>query len=195
MTEIVEEISTPLPLFMTRENTCCFTGHRGISLHDEQLLPPLLDHTISELYSIGYKYFICGGALGFDMLAEQAVIRAIKNDFGVELILALPCTNQTERWHAENPKGLNSVKEYQKIKGYASSIRYSSREHTPDCMKNRNEYMVSLSSFCVAYYNGAIKSGSGQTYRMARKSGLDVLNLYDAFRESESDININSSQI
>lgn len=188
MIEIIDEISTPLPMFMTRENSCCFTGHRGIPAHDAELLPSLLDHTVRELCSVGYKYFICGGALGFDMLAEQAVIRAIQENYGAELILALPCANQTEKWHAENPRGLAYIREYQRIKGYASSIRYSSQEHTPDCMKNRNEYMVSLSSFCVAYYNGAIKSGSGQTFRMAQKAGLDVLNLYAAIRESESGI-------
>ena len=114
------------------------------------------------------------------MLAEQAVIRSIKNGSGASLILALPCPNQTEKW-----KNTALLREYRYIKGYAAAIEYISDTHTDDCMKKRNQYMVDISSFCVAYYNGAIASGSGQTYRMACRAGLEVLNIHSALRGEE----------
>ncbi len=175
MISIVEEISTHLPEAMCRENTCCFTGHRLIPSDDMAQLPSLLDTAVSCLIEDGYRYFVCGGAMGFDMLAEKAVIRSMKGGSGVGLILALPCPNQTEKW-----RDTSLLRDYRTIKGYATAIEYISSEHTADCMKNRNQYMVDVSSFCVAYYNGAWASGSGQTYRMAQRGGLEVLNLYSA---------------
>lgn len=177
---IASEISTPLPEFMMRENTCCFTGHRRIPDYDAAEIPKLLDMTVGCLLDEGYRYFVCGGALGFDMLAEQAVIRSMKNGSDASLILALPCPNQTEKW-----KNTALLREYRYIKGYAAAIEYISDTHTDDCMKKRNQYMVDISSFCVAYYNGAIASGSGQTYRMACRAGLEVLNIHSALRGEE----------
>ncbi len=177
MINVASEISTPLPEFMTRENTCCFTGHRIISSADAEKLPGLLDTTLTYLLDLGYRYFVCGGAIGFDMMAENAVIRSISCGSGAALVLALPCPNQTDRW-----KNLELIREYRRIKGYASAIEYLSDTHTDDCMKKRNQYMVDISSFCVAYYNGAYASGSGQTYRMAYRAGIEVLNLHSALR-------------
>ena len=185
--EAVEKISTPLPAFMEKSNTCCFTGHRGIPEKDRAILVELLDTVVRGLCDNGNRYFVCGGALGFDMLAEQAVIRAINDGYKAELILALPCANQTERWRTDTKNGLSLIREYQRIKGFASSIRYISETSDPDCMKRRNQYMVDLSSSCVAYYSGKFKSGASQTYRMARKAGLDILNLYDAIEADRSD--------
>ncbi len=179
MTDLYKnDISTPLPEMMNRDNTCCFTGHRHIRTDDVQELPSLLDFTIQCLLEDGYKYFVCGGAMGFDMLAEKAVIRSIKDGSGAELILALPCVNQTEKW-----RDIELIRDYRMIKGYATAIEYISDVHTDDCMKKRNQYMVDISSFCVAYYNGAVASGSGQTYRMAQRAGLDVLNLHSTIHD------------
>ncbi len=177
MINVVSDISTPLPEFMTRENTCCFTGHRIISSADADRLPDLLDTTLSYLIDLGYRYFVCGGAIGFDMMAENAVIRSMSRAENISLVLALPCPDQTGKW-----KNLELIREYRRIKGYAAAIEYLSDVHTDDCMKNRNQYMVDISSFCVAYYNGAYASGSGQTYRMACRAGIDVLNLHSALR-------------
>ena len=46
---IASEISTPLPEFMMRENTCCFTGHRRIPDYDATEIPNLLDMTVGCL--------------------------------------------------------------------------------------------------------------------------------------------------
>lgn len=178
MTDAIEEISTPLPLGMCRENTCCFTGHRIIAEDAVQPLTRALKVTIYTLCTRGYRYFMCGGALGFDMLAEETVIRGIMAKSPLELILALPCTDQTRAWRTGGDGAL-LIERYRRIKGYASSLRYTSVMMTPDCMKLRNAYMTENSSVCVAYYDtSAYRSGTGQTYRMAQRAGLEIINLW-----------------
>ena len=163
---------------MKRENSCCFTGHRKIPAERLECISADLVEIIKILADNGYKYFICGGALGFDTMAAQAVtaLSAVRED--IHLILALPCLDQTLKW-LYNDEGEESIREYQRLKGLAESIVYLSETHTPDCMKQRNQFMVDNSSFCVAFYSGSARSGSGQTYRMAKKAGLTVFNLYD----------------
>ncbi len=180
ISEAVESISTPLPTDMRRENSCCFTGHRRI--HDDQKprIDMLLDEVICSLAEKGVRYYICGGALGFDMMAEQAVIRAIEKGADIKLILALPCVNQTERWKTDTPEGMEAIREYQKIKGYASSIRFVSERETYNCMKKRNQYMVDHAGCLIAYCAlNQRRSGSVQTFRMAQKAEIAIVNLMD----------------
>lgn len=167
-----------LPADMTRENTCCFTGHRHIPKDRADEIRSGLLKIVKILSDNGFRYFVCGGALGFDTMAAQAVIQSAEAGLDARLILALPCRNQTEKW-MKTPDGENAVREYQRLKGLAEAIVYISEFHTPDCMKERNQLMTDLSSFCIAYYNGSVRSGSGQTYRMAKKGGLTIYNLYD----------------
>lgn len=160
-----------------REQTCCFTGHRRIaaSAHDD--LIAAVDVSIKKLYNDGYRYFITGGALGFDTLAAVEVLRAARFDRSIKLILALPCRDQTARWDlADNfPKQLQL---YHRLLGLADRVVYINDFYTDTCMKERNQYMIDRSSACIAYYSGSPRSGAGQTYRMAIAGGLDVYNVY-----------------
>jgi len=164
--------------FMKRENTCCFTGHRKLPEDKLEKITGKLDHAINLLAHVGYEYFICGGALGFDTLAAKRVLNAAKTRPNVHLVLALPCRNQTEKWVKEED-GIDAVREYHRIKGLASAIYYIEDFYTPDCMNRRNRSMVERSSFCVAYYNGKFRSGAGQTFRMAKKEGMKIYNIFD----------------
>lgn len=58
-----------------RSQTCCFTGHREI---DKSVLPVLaqqLEAALRQLIGEGCRCFGAGGALGFDTLAAQTVLR------------------------------------------------------------------------------------------------------------------------
>jgi len=171
-------MATMLPADMTRENTCCFTGHRHIPEERTDEIKSGLLKIVKILSDNGYRYFVCGGALGFDTMAAQAVTESAAEGLDAHLVLALPCRDQTEKW-LRMPSGAETIREYQHLKGLASAIIYISEFHTPDCMKERNQLMVDLSSFCIAFYNGTIRSGAGQTYRMAKKAGLTIYNLHD----------------
>ena len=52
----------------TREETCCFTGHRKIPEEEREQLARRLEATVEELIRAGVRYFGAGGALGFDTI-------------------------------------------------------------------------------------------------------------------------------
>ena len=82
------------------EKTGAFTGHRVVVNRDE--IDKKLKETIIGLYNEGYRFFGTGGALGFDTLAALAVLDVKKCYKDIQLILVLPCINQTEKWRYED---------------------------------------------------------------------------------------------
>ena len=58
-----------------RAKTCCFTGHRRIPREALPRLERRLSEELEALAARGVVYFGAGGALGFDTLAAEAVIR------------------------------------------------------------------------------------------------------------------------
>lgn len=67
-----------------------FTGHRTIE-NDKETIEKLMD-TLKKLISEGAVDFYAGGALGWDMLCEKAVI-ALRENLAphIKLHLILPC--------------------------------------------------------------------------------------------------------
>ncbi len=161
-----------------RCRTCCFTGHRRIAASLRDDIIAAVDGCIKQLYHAGYRYFIAGGALGFDTLAEVEVLRAARFDRDIKLILALPCRDQTARWEGM-PGYLEHLRRYKQLLGRADHVIYLSDFYTDTCMQERNRFMVEHSSACIAYYSGYVHSGAGQTYRMALADGLDIYNIWE----------------
>ncbi len=172
------------PDSIPREQTCCFTGHRVIAARLREEIVAAVDRYIKELYHAGYRYFIAGGALGFDMLAEVEVLRAARFDDDIKLILVLPCRDQTSRWK-DIPGYMEHLRRYKQILGMADCVVYVNDFYTDTCMRERNRYMVDRSSACIAYYNGYVRSGAGQTYRMAEADGLEIFNVWDDVNHTE----------
>ena len=101
-----------------RAKTCCFTGHRRIP---EEALPRLerrLNEELEALAARGVIYFGAGGALGFDTLAAEAVIRLQRTRPQVKLILVLPSPDQTRGWSSGN------VRRYEAIRARANKMMY-----------------------------------------------------------------------
>lgn len=173
-----------LPDYITRDRTCCFTGHRIIANRHRGHVTAAVDRHIRDLYRAGYRYFIAGGAIGFDMLAEVEVLRAARFDAEIKLILALPCRDHTARWE-RLPNHVELLRKHQQILGYADHVVYLNDFYTDTCMWERNRFMVDRSSACIAYYSGAGRSGAGQTCRMAAADGLDVYNVWDDAEQAQ----------
>ncbi len=166
-----------LPKFMTRDNTCCFTGHRNIPDNIQFKITNFIEQKIFEFYKKGYRYFMCGGAYGFDMLAEETIIKAIRNKCDIHLILAIPCRNQTEKWDFL-PNSSNLLRRYLAIKGFADTIYYIRDFYVDGCMRERNQFMIDHSSACIAYCDETRRGGSMQTIGMARKAEITICNIF-----------------
>lgn len=98
--------------------------------------------TIKQLMKQDITTFYCGGALGFDTLAAQAVLKARRFHPQVKLILALPCRDQAEQWRETDRLF------YESIKRRADEVVYLSEHYTRGCMFERNRYMVDHSDVC-----------------------------------------------
>lgn len=153
-----------------KEKTCCFTGHRDIPILQLPIIKSKLKKTIIEYIEKGYCYFGAGGAMGFDTLAAQTVLKLKETYPQIKLILVLPCLTQTRGWKETD------VKEYERIKSLADKVVYTSQEYTRGCMLKRNRHLVDFSSLCIAYLTKD-EGGTAYTVKYAKQNGLNIINL------------------
>ena len=151
----------------TREQTCCFTGHRDIPSTQRRVLVENLEETVRQLIGRGIRYFGAGGALGFDTLAAQTVLGLLGEFPHIRLILVLPCPDQTRGWREAD------VAEYERIKAAAHKVVYTADRYTPGCMHKRNRHLVDHSGVCVAWCTRDT-GGTAYTVNYARQQGLEV---------------------
>ncbi len=154
-----------------KEKTACFTGHRKIPPEQKEEITRRLKEALIELISRGgYLYFGTGGALGFDTMAEQAVLSLKKEYPQIKLILVLPCKSQANSWSTEDKEI------YQEIIDKADKVVYTSQEYFRGCMQKRNRHLVDYSSVCVCYLTKDT-GGSAYTVRYAISKGLRIENV------------------
>ncbi|MBO6229727.1 MAG: DUF1273 family protein [Ruminiclostridium sp.] len=150
--------------------TCCFTGHRIIKITPE--LVQRLRDAIVDVIGKGVTEFYDGGAIGFDMLAAETVmeLKAEYPDIKLHMVLPCPSDEQIKGWNK------SQIARYEQIMQAADSVTVVSDHFTRECMKQRNERLVELADCCICYCTNP-RSGTGQTVRMARDKGIDVINL------------------
>ncbi len=152
---------------MQRETTCAFTGHRLIAKQQLEPLKKQLCAAVCSLIEKGFTDFCSGGALGFDQLAAQTVIR-LKGSFPhIRLCLVLPCKNQDEHWSAQQKKI------YRQILASADDIIYIADSYHTGCMQERNRYLVDCSS-CLLAHLKQNRGGTKYTVNYAEKAGIPV---------------------
>ena len=108
-----------------------------------------------EAIEQGYRYFGCGGALGFDTLAAQTVLRL---------------RNQTRGWKEAD------IAEYERIMKAADKVTYTSEQYYSGCMHKRNRHLVDCSSLCICYLTEQ-SGGTAYTVNYARSQGLKIVNV------------------
>ncbi len=152
----------------------CFTGHRNVKETTE--LKKALIKQLVKLIDEGATDFYAGGAVGWDMLCEKAVIELRERFPHIKLHLILPCSaeEQTEKW-SESDKA-----EFRRLLSAADTVEICSEHYFDGCMKLRNQRLVNSADVCVCYYNGKQRSGTGQTVRMVERQGKEMVNLVDA---------------
>ena len=156
---------------LNRKNrTACFTGHRELPTENLPEISKRLEDTLLTLIEQGYCYFGAGGALGFDTLAAQTVLRLRERYPQIRLILVLPCLNQTRGWQQAD------VDIYEELKRRADKVTYTSESYFRGCMQKRNRHLADNSSACICYLTKSA-GGTAYTVNYARRSGLQVINM------------------
>lgn len=135
-----------------------------------------LREEILDLAQKGVDTFLTGGALGFDTLAAQEVLRMRAMGLpSLKLVLALPYMNQEAQWSQRD------AAVYRTLLRQADNVVYTSQEYHRGCLFQRNRYLVDHSAYCLCYWNRAQgeRGGTAYTVGYARKRGLEVENLGD----------------
>lgn len=153
-----------------KDLTVCFTGHRVIPREELPGLTARLDSVLEALYQRGFRDFISGAALGFDVLAAERVIALKAKHAGVKLHLAIPCSSQADRWSQQD------CERYERMLYHADSSRILSQQYYVGCMQVRNRYMVDRSAFCLCYLTHS-RGGTMSTVAYALEQECPVLNL------------------
>lgn len=155
-----------------KAKTVCFTGHRKIPPSEIGFLSKKLEETVIRLIEMGYEFFGTGGALGFDTLAAQTILKLRVKYPNIKLILVLPCETQADLWDADDKEV------YFDIKSKADKSVCISENFTNQCLFKRNRHLVDNSNLCVCYYKSD-KGGTAYTVNYAISKQVLVVNLAD----------------
>jgi uncharacterized phage-like protein YoqJ len=153
-----------------REKACCFTGHRNIPLAQKNKVKNITRATIEKLIAKGTDVFVCGGALGFDVMAAKIVLGLKEKHPQIQLIMAIPCRDQHAMWCQRDKV------EYEDILIKADEVYCLNDKYCTGCMHQRNRFMVMKSKRCIAYYTG-INGGTSHTVAIAKEEGLEIINV------------------
>lgn len=160
-----------------RSTTACFTGPRPeklMRLWDERdpeiiRIKNELFRTVFELATIsGYRLFLTGMARGIDIIAAEAVLSVQKVLTWVELAAVIPYRNQ----RVQQPEFWG--RRYDAILEKSGQILILQEEFSPNCLIDRNHYMIDHSSHLIAVSNGSQRGGTAATIRYAKKQQVQT---------------------
>ncbi|WP_346705512.1 SLOG family protein [uncultured Agathobaculum sp.] len=160
-----------------RDTTCCFSGYRvekmPFATNDPRVdaLTAALDRAIADAAAQGYTGFFSGMSTGFDLWAAEAVLRA-RETLPIQLFCAIPFDHQADHYPSEWKRRFNHCLLA------ADRVFALSRNYHAGCYAARNRFMVDASSLLICYFDGK-PGGTAQTVRMAKQSGLRIVNLAD----------------
>lgn len=159
------------------DTTCCFSGYRvekmPFATNDPRVdaLTAALDRAITDAAAQGYTGFFSGMSTGFDLWAAEAVLRA-RETLPIQLFCAIPFDHQADYYPSEWKRRFNHCLLA------ADRVFALSRNYHAGCYAARNRFMVDASSLLICYFDGK-PGGTAQTVRMAKQSGLRIVNLAD----------------
>lgn len=151
---------------------CCFTGHRDIRTSEYLKAITALENELARLVDEeGVTDFRAGGARGFDTMAALSVLKLKMTHPEIKLHLILPCKDQ-DKYFATAEKSI-----YKYILESADSVSYVRERYSNGVMAMRNRALVDGADVCLAFLS-RLSGGTYQTVVMARRSGVQVINVY-----------------
>jgi len=159
---------------MEKKKTICFTGHRPSNLPwrnyecGEQFnsFRENLRHIILRNIKVGYKTFISGMAMGFDLIAASVVLE-LKELYDIKLIAVLPHKGHGRAWNKQYKF------KHDEVLKQADEVITLCENYSNFCFSLRNKFMVDNSDKVIACYNN-VKGGTLNTIKYACKLGREI---------------------
>ena len=152
----------------------CFSEHRSVPFAKRRELKQCLKSEIATAYAAAYRYFYCGLAMGFHLLAAAAALSLQCELHDLQVIAVLPFPAQS------HPRRKEAQAKYDAILRIVDDVVVLSERYYNGCLLRRNDYMVNRSSRLIAYFDGNPKGGTFYTVREAKRQGLDIVNLHNS---------------
>ena len=161
-----------------KKTTCCFAGYRphkyGFKFDESapeyvELLEKI-KKAINAAYKKGYRTFLCGGAIGFDILCAEEVLKLKEVRSRVKLICLLPYEEQAKRFNKL------WADKYKNILDKCDYIECVSPEYVPGCYYARTQKMVDYSSMLMTYYDGK-SGGTERCIAYSQFAKIKIVNL------------------
>lgn len=150
---------------------CCFTGHRMLTAQEETNIKRQLETEIRKLIAKEVTCFLAGGAIGFDMLAAQTVLRLKQSYPQIRLVLVLPCHNHTVGWSQPEKDSFAFISKH------ADETHYTAESFYVGCLHKRNRFLVDNAAYCLCYLKRQ-QGGTAYTVLHALKKKRNIIYLY-----------------
>ena len=144
-----------------------FTGHRTY----RGAAADALRRTVGELYARGFRNFLSGMAVGFDLAAAEAVLELRERVPGVRLVAAVPFRGQEMRFSPADRE------RFRRVLAEADSVEVLAPAYHRGCYAVRNDFLVDNARVLVAWYDGS-PGGTRHTVSRALRRGLEFVNLH-----------------
>lgn len=153
----------------SREISVAFTGHRTYRGEAADGLR----RAVEALYARGFRIFLSGMAVGFDLAAAEAVLAFREEHADVRLVAVIPFRGQDARFPPAERARFGRV-----LAAADEAVTLSAIYHR-GCFAVRNDFLVDHARVLVAWYDGS-PGGTRYTVRRAMRRGLELLDLHPA---------------
>lgn len=161
-------------------SVCCFSGYRPEKMPADMAegspafcgMQQRLRRAIRQASDGGFRHFLSGMSRGFDLWAAEAVLELAREGCPIDLWAAIAFPGMQKYWEPEWSRRYDAVLD-QAARVFALYDRYQ-----PDCYTTRDRFLVEQSSACICFFDGT-PGGTAYTVGLARRRGLDIINLAD----------------
>lgn len=140
--------------------TCVFTGHRELSTDFSK---KKLKEAVKTLITRGVDTFLCGMAMGFDLIAAETVLSLKRKNPDVKLVACIPCIGQEKYFSKADQK------RYVTAVNKADEKVILSDSYYRGCMQVRDKYMAERGDVMIAYCKKE-EGGAAYTVRCFQKA-------------------------
>ncbi len=145
-------------------STCAFTGHR---LLPEDFDKNLLEEKIEGLIQGGANEFLCGMAVGFDLLCAEIVLK-LKRKHDLKLVACIPCESQSAYYSQADKIRYDKILAACNEKIVLAPLYYNG------CMQKRDRYMVERADVVFCYL-AQKTGGTYYTVNYAKSSEVKIV--------------------
>jgi len=177
---------------MSKRKSCVFTGHRpvrfsfGYDDEDEKCiqLKEIMANEIVKLIEQGVFHFYTGMSLGVEQYGAEIILEMKGQYPHIQLIAVLPCETQANRWFPAQRE------QYFNILASCNDVITLRTHYTPQCMLERNRYLIDHAKYLLAVYDGSDGGNTASTVQYARKKKRDIIVIHPDSLEVFSGVDV-----